>query len=1625
MSLLGRYRINQPKPKTKKSSRSAVSRSYRTQIQIETLEVRDLMAADLGVELFDATESEDRFLSPIWFEQLTESSQEKITLGSSTLAESTSRVQWNDTALAVYLDEWIVQLDVGVSATINSLSEVASLLNPGDVQFEVISGLGLSGQILLKTMNSEMQAVSQWLNQNDVVESFEPNALLPNHTVPNDTEFNSLWGLNNTGQSGGTVDADIDATEAWEITTGASEYVVAVIDTGIDYTHPDLISSIWVNPGEIAGNGIDDDGNGFVDDIHGFDFINNDGDPMDDNSHGTHVAGTIAAAAGNGTGISGVAPNASVMALKFLGADGSGSTSDAIRALNYATMMKSLYSVNIVATNNSWGGGDYSQALYNAIEASGNADILFVAAAGNMGTNNDTAPQYPAGYGLDNVISVAATDHNDQLASFSNYGATSVDLAAPGVDILSTVPGGGYASFSGTSMATPHVSGVIALAYAVNSTVSMDQVKQAILGGVDVVDSLQGAVSTSGRLNAAGTLGQLSMVVESASVAERQTVGNPLVDFTLAFSAAIDPRSLDASDLQVNGQSANRYTLNNSYTVTFHFDETPMVSEGEQLVSLEQGSVGRLGDGLLSNAWSLRFFYDSIKLEVLSTNIAQGTVLDELPGYLEFHLNEPVDGQSLSVDDLQLSTGTVSQVEWVNEQTIRYYLELNADDQTVEYQLSAGALADQNGSPNVAFSGSFKTDLANVVHYVKEGPITLPQYGMMEIPLVIEEDLQITDLDVILDISHDWVSDLEVSLVAPDGTIVQLFSGIGGNSDDFTNTVLDDEAGSSILSADAPFSGRFRPVGGLSAFDSMSTAGTWKLRVTDGFVADVGTLNQFALKFEVAAPLKFEPLADVVLSGAESEAVVMLNASGGDASRIVYSASVVQAEGAADIPVSVEIDQATDQLKLIINEAYQGEFVVEVTATDGQAELMQSFSVSVTNTPVQLLAVEDQQLSSWQESLELDLEVINPDGDELTFTVTAVADTESELAKLDSEYDFIHDDYLARSNYAFNTQGQSEKYIRSATYQYYYLTSDGTQTELFQWNGSFGNSSHLATLDQAVFADPALLHNASDQLQAVEVSVENGVLFLTPPENYFGIIDVVVSVSDGSSDDQIKFTVDVLEASPVQPTPDPAPVETVPDPIETTPDLDLIANIPDQIVYRGQGNWTLDLTEYEIAQDAEKLEASIYSPESAWDEELGLFADTWLINANYGLNAQGQGEKYLRADNYAWYYLTLNQGQTELHQWTGSFDGNPALATFDPAVYEQPSLLHDSVDPSMLGVSIAIDADGILSIQTDPLYVGIFEVQVSAYQTDEVISEEFTFTVVNQDVNLHSIDDQQHITGQGAFTFQLATDSADQDELTYQVKALAISNERAFALDQEYQFVEDSFLLNANYGYNAYGYGEKFLRTADSQWFYILDNGTETELYYWDGAFGESEPLAVLDRTIFENPALLNNAQEDAMLLEASVNNGILSVVPGNNFTGQVVITVSVSDGVSSDSEQFQLNIMEPNQAEMLANELDSDQISEKIAMISEALKDIEITDLPNSGIQLENNSGRSSKANLSQSILNQWDAMLADVSLNLARTQQGFNSDLMEEVEDWVDDVSAVLNQENINSSENQIDRL
>ncbi len=396
----------------------------------------------------------------------------------------------------------------------------------------------------------------------------------PNFTVrasdvtPNDPFLPQLWGLHNSGQTvnwtTGTADADIDAKEAWSVSTGSPDVVVAVIDTGVDVSHPDLAQNIWVNPGEdCAGcrtNGVDDDGNGYVDDWRGWDFVNGDNNPTDDNGHGTHVAGTIAATGNNGLGVTGVTWSSKVMPLKFLAADGTGTAADAISAILYARAK------GVPVLSNSWGGDEFSQAMLAAILQTDEGGELFVAAAGNDFTNTDTAPNYPSGYDVPNVLAVGATDQFDRKAWFSNYGARSVDLGAPGTNVYSTWRGGTYRFEDGTSMAAPHVAGTAALAKAVFPNATGVGLKALLLRTVDPLASLAGTSRTGGRLNAdhaARCSSTPQAWIESPAAGSEVSAGQPL-QISILAGACGSPTALSAtlngSPLPLDARGDGLYT---------------------------------------------------------------------------------------------------------------------------------------------------------------------------------------------------------------------------------------------------------------------------------------------------------------------------------------------------------------------------------------------------------------------------------------------------------------------------------------------------------------------------------------------------------------------------------------------------------------------------------------------------------------------------------------------------------------------------------------------------------------------------------------------------------------------------------------------------------------------------------------------------------------------------------------------------------------------------------------------------------------------------------------------------------------------------------------------------------
>ncbi len=360
---------------------------------------------------------------------------------------------------------------------------------------------------------ASLAAVLAALKADPRVAIAQPDYIVTKQVTSNDPYYTagSLWGMEGDASPLVTNQYGSGAAEAWAAGyTGSSSVVIGVIDEGVQFDHPDLAANIWTNPGEIAGNGIDDDANGFIDDVHGWDFFNNDSTVYDagGDSHGTHVSGTIGGVGNNGVGVAGVNWQVKIISTKFLGPSG-GSTSDAVRALDYLTDLKVNHGVNLVASSNSWGGGGFDQVLLDAINRSGDAGMLFIAAAGNGASNTDSVANYPSNYqctnggtrGYDCLISVAAIDSTGAKASFSNWGATTVDLGAPGVNITSTLPTNTYGAYSGTSMATPHVSGAVALCKSVNPAITAQGVRAAILGSAAPTASMSGTTVTGGRLD--------------------------------------------------------------------------------------------------------------------------------------------------------------------------------------------------------------------------------------------------------------------------------------------------------------------------------------------------------------------------------------------------------------------------------------------------------------------------------------------------------------------------------------------------------------------------------------------------------------------------------------------------------------------------------------------------------------------------------------------------------------------------------------------------------------------------------------------------------------------------------------------------------------------------------------------------------------------------------------------------------------------------------------------------------------------------------------------------------------------------------------------------------------------
>ena len=669
--------------------------------------------------------------------------------------------------------------------------QVADLLRY--VNGSLVHRFGQSDLYLLETL-SDLDKTQMALQSHPAVLSADFDATVEATGPPvevltsNDPRAGDLWGLFDTH--------GINAVDAWQASTNAQQIVVAVIDSGVDTSHPDLAGRIWVNPGEIADNGVDDDNNGFVDDIHGWDFVEDDAVPNDDNGHGTHVAGTIAAVRDNGVGIAGVADNARIMALRFLNAGGSGYISDALSALEYAVDNGARIS------NNSWGGGGYSNAMSTMLDSVAGSH-LFVAAAGNSGQNIDTSPQYPAAYPQNNILSVAAHDSSGQLAYFSNYGVNSVDISAPGVSILSSVPGTGYSSFNGTSMASPHAAGVAALLLGIDPLLSPTEVISAMMEG-----GRQSPAFTQVRSGAALDGHRALQLIgngPTVTISGAPDGGQVLVGSQLVLSASAVSAEGDDLSASIVWRDGNGNVIANGPSLTMIAGDI-----GESWISAEViDAAGQLGRAsLYLNVFTPRVEFLSPMQNVF---VASGETLQ---------ISWDWNGDAAATGDLYLA------------RVLRAVAEPSA--------------------PDNAISDHATTIVP--IHVDAEIPVEELIVGLR------------ADHTYLWDLTVSLVSPLgtEVQLVQQRGSSGDDF-GTSGTDCSADLTTFSDSSDRHISSGTAPFSGSWQPEQPLSAFSGESAVGLWQLRISDDATQDSGTVYCVSLEFSGEAAAN-QLVTDVLLS---------------------------------------------------------------------------------------------------------------------------------------------------------------------------------------------------------------------------------------------------------------------------------------------------------------------------------------------------------------------------------------------------------------------------------------------------------------------------------------------------------------------------------------------------------------------------------------------------------------------------------------------------------------------------------------------------------------------------------------------------------------------------------------
>lgn len=1208
-----------------------------------------------------------------------------------------------------------------------------------------------------------------------ILEFVEPDYIVhTSETTPNDSSYSSLWGLNNNSNQV----VDIDAPQAWDTTTGDSDIVVGVVDTGIAWNHPDLASNMWRNTGEIEGNGIDDDGNGYIDDVYGWNGITNTGNAFDDHYHGTHCAGTIGAKGNNSEGVVGVNWNVKLMALKFLSSSGSGSTTGAIRVIDYAVSMKQR-GVNIKVLNNSWGGGGYSTALYQAIERANEAGILFVAAAGNDSNNNDAVASYPANYSNANVISVAAVAQNGTLASFSNYGATTVDLGAPGVGILSTFPSG-YNSISGTSMATPHVAGVAALVLSHHSDLNVVQLKDQLLGTTRPLSSLQGTTLTGGMVNANDALTGLNApptleAIPDQSISHSQdTLAVTLVGadaendpFTYSAEILLDSSSLAGLD-QEHGFDGVAYTnLTSQNELWLQASAT-----GQWFALFPNGELKRfLGDGNFEFYAQLapevylapELLYEAVAPLASAVLSLQGAVLtiDPNDGFVgSFEVRATVtdnDNRSASRTFRVTTTNAAPVVTALPDITISHsadpseidVLVTDSDGDSLSY---TAIVVEPEGNPDahqLAFSGSTLritqasgfTGTFRVQVTVSDGIVSASRSFNVT---VTNTPPTMSEIDDQLFARNESVRSIPVSVFDTDGDGLSLSARLSDLS--VTAYQLDQSHNFYYFTSwfeDSAGHGEkwIRGDGGANWYIILPSGELYRWE---------GTLEESLLISTLDSSFHTTPeqLIDVAPPTANNNVTV-------------FNGNVI----------------------VTVDNGFLGSFDVEVTASDNVTTVRQTFTVSVQNEAPSLSPLSDIFLAPQDSSREVSLVFADADGDTVSVSALLVREPGEEIGlhALDlngatlvvtPEEDFLgsfkvevtaSDGWKSTTrrfdvNVINNPPQISELNDLSVSHTQvpvvvqvqasdqdgdalsFSASIDDARTNAFQLDSIYNFSTDSSRPQDFAGLDERWLRGSNGldwfavlpdgKLYLWRGSLQTSTLLHSFNADYYNKLSLLVDVAQPLAHTLV-FNGSTLSISPQEGFAGLLNVTVeVSDGVETASELfalritnnaPLLSEISDVETTEA---FSKAITVSDADQDSLELSARILLGDRT-PFELDS-ANNFYFKRSFFTNSLGLSEKWFVGNNGERFYIIMPDGR--LYQWGGTLQQSTLLATIDPRYHRDPRLLFDVPEPEETPASISVTSESI-TVSPNENFRGFFEIEVSVTDGMDTASERFTVTV--------------------------------------------------------------------------------------------------------------------------------------------------------------------------------------------------------------------------------------------------------------------------------------------------------